>query len=55
VTAALRGLPSGVAVLIASHRKTILQDCTKVLLVDQGRLRDVEGDELISALKESSK
>lgn len=54
VTAALRGLSAEVAVLIASHRKTILQDCSRVLLVEQGLLRQVEGEELIGALKESS-
>lgn len=54
VTAAIRGLPADVAVLIASHRKTILQDCTRVLLVDRGTVRDVKGQELLNALEEPS-
>jgi len=54
VTAAIRGLPTEVAVLIASHRKTILQDCTRVLLVDHGTAREVEGQELSNALEDPS-
>lgn len=54
VTAAFRGLPSEVTVLIASHRKTILQDCTRVLLVDRETARDVKGDELLAALENPS-
>ena len=54
VTEAIRHLPTACTVLIASHRKTILQDCTRVLLVDQGTVREVEGDELMAALEEPS-
>jgi len=54
VTEAIRHLPTACTVLIASHRKTILQDCTRVLLVDQGTVREVEGDELMAALEDPS-
>ena len=54
VTAALRGLPPEVTVLIASHRKTILQDCTRVLMVDRETAKDVKGDELQAVLENPS-
>jgi len=54
VTEAIRHLPAACTVLIASHRKTILQDCTRVLLVAQGTVREVEDDELMAALEDPS-